>query len=80
MKNPIPQNSFIYHIYNKINLIELQVALIQVNNAAKIKILFTKPKTGSMYSIKLINESFSKTLPRRFQGLIVGRKRVGSLR
>ena len=42
-----------------------------------IKVLFTKPKTGSMYSIKLIKEIFPKTLPRRFQGLIVGRKREG---
>ena len=36
----------------------------KVNNAAKIKNLFTKPKTESMYSIKLIKESFPKTLPR----------------
>ena len=39
-----------------------------VNNVAKIKNLFTKPKTGSMYLIKLIKESFfinlSKTISR----------------
>ena len=50
-----------------------------VNNIVKIKNLFIKPKIRSMYSIKLINESFPKTLPRWFQGLIVRRKRGGSL-
>ena len=35
----------------------------------KFKILFTKPKTRSMYSIKLINESFSKNLTKTISRL-----------
>ena len=46
----------------------------------KFKIYSQKPKIESMYLIRLIKENFSKTLLRRFQGLIVGRKRGGSLR
>ena len=48
-----------------------------MNNTAKIKILFTKPKTRSMYSIKLINESFSKNLTNKISRLDCWKEKRG---